>query len=73
MFARYYSSGLGRFMAPDPSGKEIDILNPQSWNGYSYVLNNPIQFFDPDGLETRRKHDKVGFKPTVRSHWANVV
>ena len=26
-----------------------DLSNPQSWNRYSYVLNNPIRFNDPSG------------------------
>jgi len=52
MLARYYSSGLGRFLSPDPSNNESDPENPQSWNRYTYVLNNPLRYTDPDGLET---------------------
>ncbi len=47
-FARYYAARNGRFGAPDlVSG---DSQNPQSWNRYAYVQNNPINLVDPLGL-----------------------
>jgi RHS repeat-associated protein len=53
--ARYYGSSMGRFLSPDSVGGSPD--NPQSWNLYSYVLNNPLINTDPDGhacvLQTR--------------------
>jgi RHS repeat-associated protein len=45
--ARMYSSALGRFIQPDtviPSP-----ANPQSWNRFSYVNNNPVRYNDPTG------------------------
>src|SRR5579864_1815999 len=48
--ARYYGSSMGRMMSPDPllsSGRPWD---PQTWNRYSYSLNNPLRFTDPTGL-----------------------
>jgi RHS repeat-associated protein len=48
--ARYLSSSMGRFMSPD-DGSGWDPSNPQSWNLYSYVLNNPLIFTDPTGRE----------------------
>jgi hypothetical protein len=47
MVARYYSSSLGRFMAVDPVGGSAE--NPQSWNRFVYVRNNPLQFVDLTG------------------------
>jgi RHS repeat-associated protein len=48
--ARYYASVMGRFMSPDDSDVgENDPSNPQSWNLYSYVQNNPLTNTDPDG------------------------
>jgi RHS repeat-associated protein len=49
---RQYSSSLGRWMRPDPAGlAAVDPSNPQSWNRYAYVLNNPLAYKDPLGLE----------------------
>jgi len=49
--ARYMSSGLGRFMSPDPGNAGADFTNPQSWNGYAYVLGNPLGLVDPSGMD----------------------
>lgn len=48
MLARYYSAGLGRFLSVDPGG-DPDLEDPQSWNRYSYVFNNPLRYNDPTG------------------------
>src|SRR3990172_2816804 len=45
--ARYYNPSIGRFMSVDPAGG--DPTDPQSWNRYSYTLNNPYKYVDPDG------------------------
>ena len=49
--ARYMASSLGRFMSPDPGGAGADAGNPQSWNMYSYGLNNPMLLTDTGGLD----------------------
>ncbi len=48
--ARYMSSGLGRFMSPDPYNAGADPTDPQSWNGYGYVSGNPLNAVDPSGM-----------------------
>lgn len=50
--ARYYASSLGRFMGPDPLGvlKKLHE-NPQDLNLYTYTINNPMRFVDPDGQD----------------------
>jgi RHS repeat-associated protein len=46
--ARFYSATLGRFISVDPvGGSESD---PQGWNAYAYVRNNPLAYTDPTGM-----------------------
>jgi RHS repeat-associated protein len=45
--ARYYDPELGRFIQADTIIP--DLGNPQSYNRYAYVLNNPLKYVDPDG------------------------
>jgi RHS repeat-associated protein len=47
---RQYSSTQGRWMSPDPYVGSYDVTDPQSFNRYSYVLNNPLARVDPSGL-----------------------
>jgi len=37
-------------MSPDPGNAGADPSNPQSWNMYSYVMNNPLMLTDPTGM-----------------------
>ena len=49
--ARYYVNRLGGFNSPDPAGLDaVDPTTPQSWNRYAYVMNNPMNSVDPQGL-----------------------
>jgi len=48
--ARYFSGAQGRFTNPDPLLGSANPLNPQSWNRYTYTLNNPLRYTDPFGL-----------------------
>ncbi len=45
--ARFYISRFGRFCSADPVEGEPD--DPQSWNRYAYVRNDPVNLTDPDG------------------------
>jgi RHS repeat-associated protein len=49
--ARYLGSRFGRFLSPDPENAGASPTNPQSWNMYAYVLNNPLILIDPTGME----------------------
>ena len=63
-YFRYYQSGIGRYLTPDPalsiSGlPDIPYLLPKSLNLpqviglYIYVINNPMRFMDLFGLRCR--------------------
>jgi RHS repeat-associated protein len=47
MNARYYVGSIGRFASADSIVPGAD--DPQLWNRYSFVLNNPLQYVDPMG------------------------
>jgi RHS repeat-associated protein len=49
--ARYYGGAQGRFTSPDEPLMDQDPGDPQSWNLYGYVRNNPLRFMDPTGRE----------------------
>ena len=46
---RFYASGYGRFMTYDP-GYAGTLSDPRSLNLYSYVLGDPVNGNDPEGL-----------------------
>jgi RHS repeat-associated protein len=48
---RYYDPLLDRFIQADTMIP--DLGNPQSYNRYSYCLNNPLKYTDPSGHETK--------------------
>jgi RHS repeat-associated protein len=47
MHARFYSPNWARFLSVDPG--PVDARDPQSWNRYSYVVDNPLNYTDPTG------------------------
>ena len=66
--ARYMKDEIGRFISPDPIGP-VDprtsktnyklLLNPQRLNRYSYALNNPYRYVDPDGAFSVEVHRRM--------------
>jgi RHS repeat-associated protein len=48
---RYYKANYGRFWTPDP-GNAGELKNPTSLNRYTYVLDDPVNNHDPEGLCT---------------------
>jgi len=50
---REYSDNVNRWNTPDPGGvKVVKLDNPQTWNMYAYVTDNPKTLNDPSGLYT---------------------
>jgi RHS repeat-associated protein len=49
--ARSYGVWWSRFMQPDPFDGSMDMSNPQSFNRYAYVGNDPVNRIDPTGLD----------------------
>ncbi len=61
---RYYSSAQGRLTSPDLPLIDQDPSDPQSWNLYSYVRNNPLKYVDPTGQDCVYTDD-IGSNGTV--------
>jgi RHS repeat-associated protein len=47
--ARYYTPHRGTFQSADPALSHVASMNPQLWNSYGYVGNNPLRLIDPNG------------------------
>jgi RHS repeat-associated protein len=47
---RMYAATYGRFLSADPYRASASMTNPQSWNRYAYVENDPVNYTDPNGL-----------------------
>ena len=70
---RYYSSQMGRFLSADPYQASGGTANPQSWNRYAYVENNPVNFHDPKGLYTCEPGEGCHDEPDcddLKTKWA---
>lgn len=57
MFARHYAPNLGRFLSVDPLGSSARRELPQTWNRYTYTVNNPLRYVDPRGLTESKKEE----------------
>jgi len=67
MNGRLYDPAVGRFLNADPY-----IQNPaytQSYNRYSYCLNNPLKYADPSGYKEQFRVDTEGSVPDNVSGW----
>ncbi len=60
MNARYYVPNTNRMVSPDTIVP--DPTNPQSLNRYTYSLNNPIKYKDPDGHRVVEEDDGANYE-----------
>lgn len=63
MGGRVYDPGIGRFVSADPFIQSP--TNGQSFNRYSYVLNNPLSLVDPSGYASFFKSIRRLLKDSV--------
>ncbi|MGH9632261.1 MAG: RHS repeat-associated core domain-containing protein [Bryobacteraceae bacterium] len=54
---QYYTSTLGRFLTADPYTSTTALTNPTVWNRYAYTGGDPINRYDPSGLEDEDPND----------------
>lgn len=77
MNGRLYDPLTGRMMQADPIIQ--DPFNPQNFNRYSYVMNNPLSFTDPTGFSWWTKWRRpifsiaVGWALGPAGFWGNWV
>jgi RHS repeat-associated protein len=58
--ARFDASALGRFMSADPKSIQLKLrANPQDLNMYTYTVNNPLRYNDPDGKDWQQAWQDV--------------
>jgi RHS repeat-associated protein len=72
---RYYDPVSLRWNSADPLlrfAPDVDLTRSQQQNLYQFSLNNPLRFYDPNGLqpgskeeEEREKEDRVSNDPSV--------
>lgn len=65
IYGRIYDPTLGRFLQADPFIQAP--TNSQSYNRYSYVLNNPMSYTDPSGYFFKK------LKKLVKKYWKVAV
>jgi len=63
--ARYFSGAQGRFTSPDPGPYKLE--EPQTFNRYAYVNNNPLKYIDPSGREAEYAIDEKKKTITLRA------
>ena len=69
MNGRVYDPQLAWFLSPDPFVQSP--LNMQSYNRYSYALNNPLKYIDPSGYVSDNPYADGSIAPGSGNHWSD--
>ncbi len=67
MNGRVYDPVIGRMLSPDNYVQ--DMSNPQNYNRYTYVLNNPLKYVDPTGEFTEPWEDTYELDENGNTTW----
>jgi RHS repeat-associated protein len=67
LHARYYSPTIARFLSIDPVGAEPETS--QSWNSYTYAVDNPLRSVDPDGRYEEDVHRDLTRYMALAAGW----
>ncbi len=63
--ARYFCAAQGRFTSPDEVFADQHARDPQSWNLYAYVRNNPLAMVDVKGNDAVEVKNKDTGQTTI--------
>lgn len=72
LMARYLFVNAGRFTSPDSAGYSHPS-NPQTWNLYVYVANQPLTFIDPSGHDCVSTSTNTSTTVTCTTTWEQIM
>ena len=71
---RKYEPWAGRWTSPDPYLGSMNPVDPQSFNRYAYVQNDPVNFVDPNGLNLAAPRPFIGtFTVDITVSWIDGI
>jgi RHS repeat-associated protein len=71
--ARMYENRHARFTAVDPLLASGKSANPQTFNRFVYVMNNPLAYTDPTGLQVGTNNEPCNTSPTCGNSSVNAA